>query len=225
MATNLLHWLNVDWIKNNSTLADAQGIPLTNRWVCLLNAPKTKSGIFSKNGWLELQVLSAECPNFGIDPVELELNGARRFFFKGRTDSDLSITFLDTPDLLLRRFFYDWMNLAVSVTERTGVIRHYMDTYMPSPSEFLMFPLDYAGQGRICDRFVKVFPYDISGISYNYAQAGEVIKTTVKFKYMFHYLTDLSSSDNYHVSENDIRGKIGPNMETEWPDRKYVRGI
>ena len=219
-GTDLLHFLNIDWIKHQSTLSDSQGLPFVNRWVCLLNAPK--GGSFSSNGWLELQVLSADVPNFGINPEELELNGTRRMYFKNRNDSELGITFLETPDLLLRRFFYAWMQMAIDVSEGGGVLRHYMNQYMPNPSEFLIFPLDYAGNARYCDRFINIFPYDVSGIQYNYAQAGEIIKTTVKFKYMYHHLTELSSHDAYHVSEGKKQpdARTGPDMRSEWSSDK-----
>ena len=207
MSTSYLHWLNSDWVKENSTIADNNGLPFTDRFVCLLNAPLA-GGLLKQNAWLELQVLAAEIPNIGIEPTELELNGAKRFFFKGRNDGELSITFLETPDLLLRRFFYTWLQLAVNVSDN-GVKRKYMKEYMPTPSEFVIFPLDFAGNGMYADRFVNVFPYDISGISYNYAQAGEVIKTTVKFKYMYHYITSIENSTPYHLSESaEYRSKF-----------------
>lgn len=220
---SLLHWLSVDWIKNNSTLADNKGIPLINRFICLLNAPvdKNKNGIFSKNGWLELQVLSVDVPNFAINSVEQELNGVRRMYFKERGDGDLGITFLDTPDLLLRRFFYAWLQLAIDISE-AGVKRSYMNEYMPSPAEFLILPLDFAGIPRYGDRFINVFPVDISGIQYNYAEAGEVIKTTVKFKYMFHYLTPWDDSKSYHVSSKTSRDRGNPDMSSEWIGPKYT---
>lgn len=196
-TTSYLHWLNADWIKENSSIGDNQGLPFTDRFVCLLNAPKGK---LRKNGWLELQVMSVELPSFNIDPAELELNGARRFYFTKRGDTELSITFLETPDLLLRRFFYTWMQLAIDASEN-GVKRGYMSDYMPSPSEFVIFPVDFKGTASYADRFVNVFPYDISSISYNFAQAGELLKTTVKFKYMYHYLTSIMDSTPYHDSE------------------------
>jgi hypothetical protein len=196
-ATSYLHWLNADWIKENSSIGDNQGLPFTDRFVCLLNAPK---GELSKNGWLELQVMNVEVPSFNIDPTEIELNGARRFYFKSRGDSEMSITFLETPDLLLRRFFYAWMQKAIDISDK-GVKRGYMSEYMPIPSEFVIFPLNYKGTARYADRFVNVFPYDISGISFNYGQAGEILKTTVKFKYMFHYITSIMDSTPYHDSE------------------------
>lgn len=207
---NYLNFIDIEYFKNYSTISDDHGIPLANRFVCLLNAPKSDK--FKQNGWLELQVASAELPSISIDPTELELNGAKRFFFKGRTDADLSITFYETPDLLLRRFFFSWMQDAVKVTTE-GVVRHYMSEYMPSPSEFLLFPLNYKGDAYYCDRFINIFPYDISGVSYNYSRAGEIIQTTVKFKYMYHYITALNSSDNYHISTSggDVRTELNRN--------------
>jgi hypothetical protein len=198
-----LNFIDIEQFKQISTIGDNHGIPLSNRFVCLLNAPKNKAQ-FRKNGWLEFQVASCELPNISISPSELEINGAKRFYFKGRTDSDLSITFYETPDLLLRRFFFSWMSEAVNVSEN-GVVRNYMADYMPSPSEFLIFPLNYHGDAYYCDRFVNVFPYDVSGITYNYSRGGEVIQTTVKFKYMFHNITPLDNSDNYHISTNGNR--------------------
>lgn len=194
-----LNFIDIETFKVTSTISDNHGIPLANRFVCLLNAPGTKAA-FRRNGWLEFQVASVELPDITIDPTELELNGARRFFFKGRTDSDLSITFYETPDLLLRRFFFSWMQEAVQVEENTGVVRKYMEEYMPLPSEFLVFPLNYNGDAYYCDRFTNLVPYKVSGISYNYARAGEIIQTTVSFKYMYHYMTPIDKSDNYHIS-------------------------
>ena len=205
-TTSYLHFLDVDWIKERSTLNDGFGLPFTNRFLTLLNAP-TSGTQLKENGWLELQVLSVDVPNFNIEPTELELNGARRFYFKGRGDGELGITFLDTPNLLLRRFFLSWMKLAVDVSQvgdskNGGVRRGYMNEYMPTPSEFLIFPLDFKGNAKYVDRFSNIFPYDISGISYNYAQAGEVIKTTVKFKYMYHDITPINDVKGTHLSED-----------------------
>jgi hypothetical protein len=197
-----LNFINIEEFKEKSTISDHHGLPLANRFACLLNAPHKAE--FKNNGWLEFQVASVELPSITIDPQELELNGARRFFFKGRTDGDLSITFYETPDLLLRRFFFSWMQEAVQVTEK-GVVRHYMEEYMPKPSEFLVFPLNYNGDAYYADRFVNVFPYDISGHSYNYSRAGEIIQTTVKFKYMFHNITEIEKSANYHITTTGAR--------------------
>lgn len=181
-----LQWLDINWVKENSSISNNLGLPFTDRFMCLLNI-ENDEGVTP--GWLALQALSIEVPSFGIEPVEHELNGARRIYFKGRTDSEMSITFLERPDLPLRRFFYNWMQRAIEVNHMTGVTRNYMETYI-CPN-FFIFPLDYIGKATYSDSFMNVVPYEISGISYNYSQAGEVLKTVVKFKYMYHYMTQL----------------------------------
>lgn len=204
-----LNFINIEEFKLKSTVNDNHGLPLANRFVCLLNAPNKDR--FKNNGWLEFQVASVELPSITIDPVDVELNGARRFFFKGRTDADLSITFYETPDLLLRRFFFSWLQDAFKVDAVSGARRSYMSEYMPEPSEFLIFPLNFNGDAYYGDRFINAFPYDISGISYNYSRAGEVIQTTVKFKYTFHHITSITDATNYHVSTTGAR-----DTRTQW---------
>lgn len=198
LEESYLHWLTVEWAKAKSSLADNTGIPLINRFCCYLNAPTT----LGKNGWLEMQVLSVDVPNIGIDPVEQELNGVKRYYFKGRNDADLGITFLETPSLKLRKFFFQWLQLAINISD-SGVVRNYMQDYMPTPCDFFIFPLNFEGKGVNCDRFTNVFPYDISSISYNLGEPNEVIKTTVKFKYMYHHITSLKSTSSGHISENE----------------------
>lgn len=207
VSYNYQQFLDIETIKVQSSIADNLGIPSLNRFVCLLNAPPSKSKddkgsiykkLLSDNGFLEFQVLRVDCPNIGIEPgSELELNGVRRFWFKGRNDSDLSVTFLETPDLLLRRFFYAWIQLAVEVSTE-GALRGYLNEYVAQ--EFLVFPLDQYAHGHYCDKFIKVFPYDISSINYDYGRDNDIIETTVKFKFMFHYINKIQNSDNYHWS-------------------------
>ena len=194
-------FLDVDIIKTQSSIADNLGIPTLNRFVCLLNGPPTGSKygrLLNDNGFLEFQVTKVDCPNIGIEPgSDLELNGVRRFWFKGRNDADLSISFLDTPDLLLRRFFYAWLQMAVEVST-AGALRGYLEEYVAK--EFLVFPLDQYGHGHYSDKFTEIFPYDISSINYDYGRDNEIIETTVKFKFLFHYINKIQSSDNYHWS-------------------------
>lgn len=192
MSDSYLDWLDINWVKENSSIGDNQGLPFTDRFVCLINnSPKSDK----KSGWLQLQVLSVEVPNFSLESTEIELNGARRFTINKRSDGELGITFLDTPDLSLRRFFFNWIQKSVNISEK-GVVRQYMKDFI-SDAEIVIFPLDYKGTAKYADRFIKAFPYDISGISYNYGQSGELLKTTIKFKYMYHHITEIQSADPY----------------------------
>ncbi len=191
------NFLDIERIKLESSISDNLGLPFINRFACFLNGPEVSYTEFKSNGWLEFQVMDVTCSNFTLKSgSDYELNGARRYYFQGRDDSDLEITFLDTSDLLIRRFFFWWLNLAADVTEY-GVTRRYMSEYVSK--EFLVVPLDYRGYGYYADKFTEIFPYDISSITYSYGRNNDILKTTVKFKYMYHYLVKIHSSDNYHI--------------------------
>jgi len=194
MSLDLKEFIEIDWFKRTSTLADNLGIPLSNRFAMLLNAPKSPA--FQKNGWLEIQVLSADCPDLSLEMGSQELNGTQRYFAKGRSDGDLQVTFLETPDLSLRRFFFAWMSVALKVDKDGSTRRGYLEEYVAS--ELKIAPLDFEGKAHYADRFIDAFPYKIADINYNYGASNEMIKTVVYFKYRVHDVVGMDNDDNYH---------------------------
>jgi len=195
-AIDFKNFLDIEDKKKSSTIYDNLGIPLTNRFACLLNAPKKVK--FQGNGWLEFQVMSVDCPGIAIDTVQQELNGMNRYAFKSRQHDALSITFLETSELTLRDFFYQWMKDCYDVKSTGGVRRDYLQPNMAS--NFAIIPLDFIGKGRRVDRFRDVFPTKIQDINYNYAQAGDIVKTTVTFQYMWHGVETVNMDlDNSHT--------------------------
>jgi len=204
-GVNLSAFLDINKYKNNSTLSDNLGLPFVNRYICLLNAPSKTSGEFSNNGWLEMQVLSVDCPSLGVDFGEMEMDGVRRFYSKTTANDDLQITFLETPDLSLRRFFYAWLNLAVRTDNQGNSTRRlYQDQY--TCKELKVAPLDFEGKAYYADRFLQTFPYKIQDINYNYGTSNEIIKTTVSFKYVFHDIVSMTNKDGYHFTVDKSRG-------------------
>lgn len=194
-------FLDIETLKNNSTIYDNLGIPLVNRFACLLQGPKGKiAQLDSKPEWLNFQVLSVDCPGISINTNDSELNGVNRYYFKGRSYDDLQITFLETSELTLRDYFALWMKEAVHIdTVNGGVERRYITDIVAE--NFFLAPLDYKGIARRGDRFRGVFPIKIQDINYNYATAGEIVKTTVTFKYMFHEVETVhESGDSSHIS-------------------------
>ena len=179
--TDYRDYIDIDKFVSNAKIGD--GLPFINRFVCLLTKGTDKTEIHA------FHVLSCDVPNFTIGVNEIELFGERRFNFTKREDSDLAITYLETPDLYLRSMFYEWMKLAVNITTDGTIIRQYPDKVHQN-SIVKIFPLNNNGEAINCDKFEHLIPYDISGISYNYADT-EIIKTTVKFKYKYHHLTTL----------------------------------
>lgn len=195
------NFLDIEKIKLESSISDNLGLPFVNRFACFLNGPARGHFPLSDNGWLEFQVMDVQCSNFTLKSgADYELNGARRYFFQGRDDNDLEITFLETSDMLIRRYFYYWMNLAVNVYYG-GLTRGYMSEYVSE--EFVVVPLDFRGVGYFADKFLNVFPYDISSIPYSYSRNGDIIKTTVKFKFMYHHVMEIQKSDNYHIKTKE----------------------
>lgn len=193
---DLRNMLDINEFKNRSTIYDNLGIPLSNRFACLLNAPKISK--FKSNGWLEFQVLSVDCPGITLDTQKMELNGVNRYYFKGRSHDSLQISFLETSELTLRDFFYQWMQQAVNINLDGGVTRGYLEDIVAP--DFAIMPLDFSGVARRVDRFRKVFPTKIQDMNYNYGSAGEVIKTTVTFEYYFHSVETVNmDKDGTHV--------------------------
>lgn len=217
MPMDFKNFLDIDWVAEQSTLANNLGIPLSNRFVCLLNAPKiltdgavnTQGAQLSKNGWLEIQVISVDCPDISLESAELELDGKKRFYFKGRSDGDLTIGFLESPDLIVRRFFYTWMQYALDVQDKGKVVRHYMNEF--TASDMIVAPLDFNGQAHYGDRFLKVFPVKINSLQYNYSNDNDVIKTEVTFKYVIHRVVSMPGMDDVGHRAYSKDGKL-PNL-------------
>ena len=211
MPMDLQNFLNIDWVAEQSTLANNLGIPLSNRFACLLNAPPAIPEL-KNNGWLEIQVVSVDCPDISLETSDIELDGKKRFYFKGRSDGDLSISFLESPDLLIRRFFYAWMKYALNINEMGGVIRHYMDEF--TASDMIVAPLDFEGKAHYGDRFLKVFPVKIDSMSYDYSADNAILKTTVSFKYVLHQVVNMPGMKD--IEHESTKGKF-PNLKSLWP--------
>jgi hypothetical protein len=183
---NFSKYIDIDQFLLTANLND--GLPFINRFVCRLTKGKdptnTEKFIF--------HVLSCDVPNIAIGVSESDLFGERRYTFTKREDGDLGITYLETPNLMMRLFFNNWMKMALDVTHEGRTIRQYPDK-VTQGSTIEVFPLDNMGNAIICDVFKDLVPYDISSISYTYADT-EVIKTTVKFKYKFHHLLPIKEN-------------------------------
>jgi hypothetical protein len=203
MPVNGSGLLDSDLYRYTSTLADTEGVPLANRFMCLINGPplsdagSSASGMDSgglgsgaTNGWLEMQVIAVDCPSFSFDLTTQDLNGYMRFVAKARNDNDITMTFLDSCDLKIRRYFYRWMQLAAEINE-SGSKRKYMSEICAK--SFIIAPLNNRGEASYGDIFKYVMPTQIQDITYNYQQAGEVVKTIVNFKFMLHNMCNLDN--------------------------------
>jgi hypothetical protein len=191
MAENWLNFTNVGTFSERSTLNDQHGLLRQNRFVVLLNAP-TAFDKFKGNGWLEWQVLNFNCPNITMDVDSMEVNGWSHYYLKGRSDSEFEITFLESSDLILRYFFFEWMKAGFNhVTGR----RNYISEVQAH--EMKIAPLNYKGDAVRADCFYGVFPIDVNSLDYDVTTEDTMLKTTVKFKYIFHTVEDMKGSTNH----------------------------
>lgn len=206
-----LNFLDVDKFIENSALQDGNGLLRPNRFLCLLNAPKIP--MLGDNGWLEWQVLSVSCPNIGLDTESMEVNSWPHYYLKTRNDTDFTITFLETAEMTVRTFFYSWMNYGFN--QMSGR-RSYIDDV--EAKEMKVIPLNWKGEGIKADCFYGVFPIDISGIEYDFGTDDTMLKTTVKFRFMFHTVEWTSSRDNYHDAAFNTNAKNSNSTNSDSDD-------
>lgn len=145
--------------------------------------------------------MSVSCPGVDVEFGEGELNGIRRSYMKTRADSDLEISFLDTPDMTIRRFFESWISHGVYITgDGRNVRRRYITKLYGT---ITVAPLTAMGNTYYQDSFSLAFPYSINNIEYNMANDNEVHKTTVKFKYTIHRIEQTPTSRRGNATGSD----------------------
>lgn len=130
---------------------------------------------------LKWNCLAASCPNIGVELQQTNVNARNRFLYKLRTDADISLQFLETSDLLLRRFFNDWLKLAYD-PQTMG--RIYPVAVKANRMEIR--PLSQDGTSVAFDVFEDVYPYEINNLDYNHGSEDTLLRTEVKFKFVFH---------------------------------------
>lgn len=199
-------FLDIKYFFENS-LIGYSGLSSVNRFMCnfnkipldFINEAKVINMAYppSIDKTLRLHVLDVTCPSINLSEGQnIELNGSKRFYFKERNDSDLKITFLDTPDLTVRTFFYSWIQAIANITTDKGVKRKYLNQYTAQSIELM--PLNHYSNPIQGDYFENVCPFNIDMLNYSY-ERHDIIKTSVEFKYMFH---KISLDANYYFGNS-----------------------
>jgi len=190
------HFLDINKFLQNSVIGTATNTSVLrqNRFMCLLNSPPGMAEL-AKNGWLEWNVLSVDCPNISVSTEFVEVNSHIHYYLKSREDSDLSITFYEDANLSLRNFFYTWINKGF---DHINMNREYIDTVCAE--DMIVMPLNQEGKSKMCDRFLKVFPYEINSLDSDVSSEDAMLKTVVIFKYRFHTVGPLPGSAAHHLA-------------------------
>lgn len=129
-------------------------------------------------------IMKITCPGFKIGVDSKEVDMIPRYYFKNYEIDDLSISYLETSDLMMRKFFHNWLNKILNMHSYD---RKYFNDICANT--FKIFPLNEHNLITSCDVFEEVVPYDINYIDFDVSEGGENLSlTTVKFKYVRHYM-------------------------------------
>lgn len=177
-------FVNIDTFIARSFIGTSKkGLLRSNRFLVELHTPKG----FSPKGVgvtdLSFNAMQVGCPTISVETGGMEINSWMQWYYKTRNDSDLSITFLETPDLKVRSFFESWINYGYDNAKRK---RRYIDEIVAA--YFKVWPLDAMGNRSKCDVFTEVFPFEVNSLEYNVGDENNILKTEVKFKFKLHYL-------------------------------------
>lgn len=157
-------------------------LPNTEIWRAYLSATDLTQDVTKLESMLSFNASSVQCPNIGLDAQRLNLNHAMVTYMGERNDGDLSITFFDSPTLIMRRFFNTWMRAIYDPATKR---RNYpADVWS---DEFKIHPIMPNGEvSKYGDLFLRVIPVDIGDINYDIADDNSIHRTTVRFVYSVH---------------------------------------
>lgn len=219
---NFNSFMSVDTFMKNSILNDnrySNGVMRLNRFVGVMDIQKIKSGTMFEafkhnndvedygNDFLAWNIFKVDCPSLrlGIDSKEVDM--LPRYYFKSWENDDLSISFIESADMKMRHYFFEWMECALHSVSYT---RHYYDDV--KSNWFVIYPLNNVGVAERYEIFLDLVPFDINSINFDVSDNGEqTVLTTVKFKYIRHRVlslrTKFGAKENQSFDEGTKFGK------------------
>lgn len=130
--------------------------------------------------YLSWNAVEVTVPGVALTVETLAIGGRPRHKVAERSDVDLIITFLDDNKMTVRRQFEKWMQYAYNPYSK---IRKYPSSF--SAQQLIISTTDSGGIVKCNDKFIEVFPSEISQMDLN-ASLYETVKTQVTFKYRIH---------------------------------------
>jgi hypothetical protein len=195
---NFTNFLDINNFISRSILNDtgisagSTGVLRLNRFVGVLNIKKIKS-LFKEDGhnneleewgndFLSWNIFKINCPAFKLDCETKEMDSIPRHYFKTWTYDELEVSFLESSDMKIRHYFYEWMQSALH--SHTFVRRYYDEI---KADWFIIYPLNAQGVAERYEIFENLVPIEISSMDYDVSDEGTaVVLTKVKFKYIGH---------------------------------------
>lgn len=166
----------------NSFIGTKKGLVRANRFYVEIIPPGNIN--FGTEG-LTSEVLAwnasmVNCSSLAMGVETRNINTVTRHYYKSRQDSDLNITFLESPDLPIRRFFSRWIRQGYDInTLRRG----FPDELK---GEVRVYPIGQDGQITAGDIFYEVVPTDIAAMDFSSFNDDVLIRTSVTFKFKWH---------------------------------------
>lgn len=210
---NFMSFMSIDSFMKNSILNDANysnGIMRLNRFVGVMDVKRVRH-LFTGDGhnneledygndFIAWNIFKINCPSFRIGTIDKEIDQIPRHAFKTWQYDDLEVSYIESSDMKVRHYYYEWMESALSShTFR----RRYYDDIMSK--WFIIYPLNFQGQAERYEIFEDLIPVDINSVNYDVSDAGDqVALTTVKFKYISHRLLSLTTK---HAQEHTSQAK------------------
>jgi len=181
----------------NEAQQASRGIP--DNTYRMINEPQhAYSWEFTVNGFtadqdIRLFAQEVTIPSQQQEVITKEYRGIK-IPYQGKTDTnqELSVTFYDTQDLPVYRFFYMWYRTMNEIKTNNSVEPA---NYMKECSITLLDTTEKISTGEY--KFTQVFPISIDEVSLDYA-ANEIMNVTVNLSYldMEFGTDDTSSIDN-----------------------------
>ena len=226
---NFSKFLNIRNFAENSAINDyastsgkgfSNGLLRLNRFAAVMDLPHKLKGYYRDgigrgnnnemvgegsggygNDFLSWNCFKINCPELRLGIEAKEVDMIPRYYAKNLEYDDLAISYLETSDLKVRHFFFEWMHglIDVSTFER----QYYDDVKSPW---CVIYPLNYQGQVERFDIFRDLVPFSVSSVDYDVSdENSQVVLTTVKFKYFRHEILTLPN-DPYKESNGEYKG-------------------
>jgi len=181
MPTN---YMKIDEFYANSLINGDKfpnGLLRLNRFIGILDITKTPKTGFDQD-FLTWQIFKATCPALAFDVEHREVDMIPRYYVKNYRYDDLSVSYLESSNLTIKNFFFQWMN---SILNAQSYVRQYYNDI--SSASFKLYPLNKDGNITRYDIFRDLIPVSVDSIEFDVeGDDGGAALTTIKFKYISH---------------------------------------
>lgn len=171
---------------SNSILGSSSLLRL-NRFYGNIECPILFSNDMLKYSDLSWNMFQVNCPAMKLGIETKEIDTIPRYFIKNWELEDLTISFIESADLKILSFFYEWMRI-LGLDSITYNRNYFNDIVSPS---FKIYPLDNNNIGKVFHEFREVMPFSISNYDFNLSGTDDdVVMTTISFKYRTHSINE-----------------------------------